>query len=389
VGQPPPAGSTLVCKVCKEPPACIATCGAKIYYVYGKLNQTRACIHVGTHDHPVKVGDYRDSKTEINSLIEEQVENTSRAKKSAVVLEASKVLIGSYLLQPEDAPPRKLTMEELVPVLDRCKDMASPNIRNKVMTFRLLRRYGVMDAITKLRGISLWAYVQENKFPGQGADLDKVFLFKMSEVGPGSGVDLVRRMQHGGDLQNAWVMFDHVKRVKYWTTMACHVYDSTYCRVMTIATCDMQSEDSQAQILFWQNLNLVMERNGVKAPNFKGFMADSAQANWNAVRVVYGNGNKEDPMVDRERTCLFHWTQSMVNHTEKHIPEELWEQHKKMCHQYRKAQSMEEADTLYNALRAWWVSAGIVSEKALNKLELWLAFWHYRIRQWGGFMTQV
>jgi hypothetical protein len=30
-----------------------------------------------------------------------------------------------------------------------------------------------------------------------------------------------------------------VKHVKKWTTMACHVYDSTYCRVMTIAICDM------------------------------------------------------------------------------------------------------------------------------------------------------
>ena len=246
-----------------------------------------------------------------------------------------------------------------------------------------------MDAITKLRGISLWAFVQENKFPGQGADLDKVYVFKMSEVGPGSGVDLVRRMQPGGDLENSWLMFDHVKRVRQWTTMACHVYDSTYCRVMTIASCDMQSEDCEAQIVFWRNLNLVMETNGVVEPNFKGFMADSAQANWNAVRIIYGNGKKEDRMVDWERTCQFHWTQSMVKYTEKYIPEELWEQHKKMCHQYRMARTMDEADSLYYGLQAWWVSAGAVTEKALGKLELWLAFWHFRYRQWGGFMTEV
>jgi hypothetical protein len=48
-------------------------------------------------------------------------------------------------------------------------------------------------------------------------------------------------MQPGGDLEDAWMMFDHVKRIKKWTTMACHVYDSTYCRVMIIAVCDMQS----------------------------------------------------------------------------------------------------------------------------------------------------
>jgi hypothetical protein len=61
----------------------------------------------------------------------------------------------------------------------------------------------------------------------------------MSEVGPGSGVDLVKQMQSGGDLQDAWIMFDHVKHVKKWTTMACHVYDFAYCLVMTIAICDM------------------------------------------------------------------------------------------------------------------------------------------------------
>ena len=57
--------------------------------------------------------------------------------------------------------------------------------------------------------------------------------------GPGSGVDLVKRMQARGDLQCSWMMFDHVKQMKEWTTMACHVYDSLYCKVMTIAVCDM------------------------------------------------------------------------------------------------------------------------------------------------------
>ena len=101
------------------------------------------------------------------------------------MLEASKVLIGNYLLQPDDVPPKKLTLEEFLPVFDRYKDMASPNIRNKVMTFRFLRRYGIIYSITKLCGIILWAFVQENKFTGQEVGLEKVFVFKMSKVGPG------------------------------------------------------------------------------------------------------------------------------------------------------------------------------------------------------------
>jgi hypothetical protein len=96
-----------------------------------------------------------------------------------------------------------------------------------------------MDSITILRGCSNWPYVQKNMFPSQGSNSDKVFLFKMSEVGPCSGVDLVKQMHLGGNLHDAWIMFNHVKRVKKWTTMACHIYDSTYYRVMTIAICNM------------------------------------------------------------------------------------------------------------------------------------------------------
>jgi hypothetical protein len=57
VGQPAPAGSTLLCKICKAPPICFATCAARIYYVYGAANMTRACLHLGVHEHPVKVGE--------------------------------------------------------------------------------------------------------------------------------------------------------------------------------------------------------------------------------------------------------------------------------------------------------------------------------------------
>jgi hypothetical protein len=167
------------------------------------------------------------------------VERTPHATNSSIVMEATKELLGELLLRPEGVPAKTFTFEELVPVLDKCRYMNSPSIKNDVTSFRYIRRYGVMDGITMLRGCSNWPYVQENLFLGQGSDSDKVFVFKMSEVGLGSDVDLVKRMQPGGDLEDTWMMFDHVKRVKKWTTMACHVYDSTYCRVMTIAICNM------------------------------------------------------------------------------------------------------------------------------------------------------
>jgi hypothetical protein len=57
VGQPAPAGSSLIYKICKVPPVCITTCTARICYLFGATNMTRACLYLGIHEHPVKVGE--------------------------------------------------------------------------------------------------------------------------------------------------------------------------------------------------------------------------------------------------------------------------------------------------------------------------------------------
>jgi hypothetical protein len=117
-------------------------------------------------------------------------------------------------------------------------------------------------------------YIHGNIFSGQGKD--KMYIFKMLEDGPGSGVDLDKCMQPGGDLENEWLIFDHVKLVQEWTTMVCHMYDAAYCKVMTIAVCDMQSEDTKVQCIIWRELNNFIRKNDVENPNFKGFMANRA-----------------------------------------------------------------------------------------------------------------
>jgi hypothetical protein len=207
---------------------------------------TRACVHLGVHKHPVKVGEDYEFKQRTCKLIEEQVERTPKAANSAIIMGASKELVGELLIDPEGAPIRKFDLDELVLILEKCKYMSYPSIKNDFTAFRYIRRFGVMVGIAILRGYSHWAYVQENKFPGQGSDSNTVFVFKMSKMGPRSGVHLIKQMQSGEDLEDVWIIFDHVKRVKHWTTIACHVYDSAYCRVMTIAVCDMQSEDATA-----------------------------------------------------------------------------------------------------------------------------------------------
>ena len=59
----------------------------------------------------------------------------------------------------------------------------------------------------------------------------------------------------------------------------------------------MHSKDATTQTLFWENLIVVMVENGVSSMCFKGFMEDSAQANWNGVRKIYSDGDPSLPMV--------------------------------------------------------------------------------------------
>ena len=110
---------------------------------------------------------------------------------------------------------------------------------------------------------------------------------------------------------------------------------------MTIAICDMQSKDTEVQVQFWRSLNAVISQHGVYNPNFKGFMADSAMANWNGVRIVYSSGSAHKVMENRERTCLLHWSNSLHKHTQKHIKQSLQQHHIALCKQYKESKSVD------------------------------------------------
>ena len=94
-------------------------------------------------------------------------------------------------------------------------------------------------------------------------------------------------------------------------------------------------------------------------------------------------------MLGRERKCYFHWSQSLEKHTKLFIKHDLEDKHRHSCLQYRNTISMDEAETWYLAIRAWWSSSEATSEIGLKHLELWLAFWHFDYRQWSGFMELV
>ncbi len=57
----------------------------------------------------------------------------------------------------------------------------------------------------------------------------------------------------------------------------------------------------------WTKFNEIMLKHGFPKPKFKGFMANNTQANWNAIKIVYGFGDLYVMMVDKKCTYLFHW----------------------------------------------------------------------------------
>ena len=151
MGFKAPTGSTIVCKSFNVPSTCVDVYPAKIYYVTATPHMTRACRHLGSHDHPIKSGDHRDFIDLTESLIGEQVEHTPSATRSTIVLDTAKEVLGPLLLAKECKPQKILQLDELQVIFDRCKHLTSPNIRNAVTTFR--------------------KFVQQNRFPRQGAGL--------------------------------------------------------------------------------------------------------------------------------------------------------------------------------------------------------------------------
>ena len=128
VGRPLPPESTPWLQHLQRAPKCVALYSARIFYVHGDDTSQRACTHLGHHNHLVKVGDYRQSCKKIDALIQEHVEQTPHAMVSKIVMEASKDLLGKYLICNKGDPPTVLSLNKLEPVFDSCTELNSPSI---------------------------------------------------------------------------------------------------------------------------------------------------------------------------------------------------------------------------------------------------------------------
>lgn len=103
--------------------------------------------------------------------------------------------------------------------------------------------------------------------------------------------------------------------------------------------------------------------------------------------TVYGD-DPNIPMIGKERSCLFHFMDSVRKRTEKNIKVESRNDHIALCLQWRNSIDKEGADAVYNQIVSWW-KLGHAYESCLKELESWLAWWKNRIHRWGKFVVTV
>ena len=100
-------------------------------------------------------------------------------------------------------------------------------------------------------------------------------------------------------------------------------------------------------------------------------MADEANANWLAVRTVYFGGAKKR-VPTKERSCIFHWEQSIVNHTRKCICPSFQEEHKCLCQKWQNAPSDVVVENCKNEIRKFWHARNAIKDE-IPSLETWHA----------------
>ena len=131
----PSKDSIVVCRVCKIPPTCISHCDGRIYYIIDSSEVSRACIHLGRHNHPISKGQCRKSLNSISNLIAQEVEKTCTAKAFAIAMAASKEFLDTFLVHSGEEPKEMLKGSALDVVMDKVQLLSSPNIRSIVASF--------------------------------------------------------------------------------------------------------------------------------------------------------------------------------------------------------------------------------------------------------------
>ncbi|CAM6093771.1 unnamed protein product [Calypogeia fissa] len=313
---------------------------------------SRVAMHVGNHTHPAKFTPKRTQEALVRALMEDTLKRSPGAKPSVVRSETIKALQDIF----EDKVASLITKDEAADLEETLAVLSDWSVvRNMI---RSIKKYthasSDLQMLLELKKKMVMPFVQSILFPGQSLNVDeRPHIFKMSTTGPGSGLDLIRRMQPGGDLEKSWIMSDVMHRTldDKWCTMSAHVYDHHYRGLCTIFTCELVSQDTLLLQTAWKVMRRICKDHGLSNVQFTGFMADNADVGWNAIRNKFWNG-KVCP--SRERSDSFHWAQSVQRVTTKYIHPDKRAEHKRLFDSLQDVGNFIVAFRIFEQLKDWW-----------------------------------
>jgi hypothetical protein len=125
----------------------------------------------------------------------------------------------------------------------------------------------------------------------------------------------------------------------------------------------------------------VMKANGIHMPQFKGFMVDNAQVNWNVVWIVFTHLEIHPNQCPINNELAFSIWFNLWRSTPLNLFGCLiWGQNTwKFATTIRIPKHFDETNAKFEVLRSWWHSFSIVIGIHLEKINHWLAFWHFWI----------
>ena len=127
-----PQKCTILYRICKSTPSCLKLCSCKMFYITSKNPlMSRACIHFGSHDHIVAIGDCREAMDIIREKVRDQVARTPDVKASAISLAVGRELLMKGLVD-ESGDEKKLSEEDFVQVLEKWSTLSTPRMDNMI-----------------------------------------------------------------------------------------------------------------------------------------------------------------------------------------------------------------------------------------------------------------
>jgi hypothetical protein len=173
---------------------------------------------------------------QVKLLLEDEVSCTLFVTNFVIVLAANEMFLFVHFLHKDgDNPMELLQGDKLNQVMDKFVELYSPNIRNLMSSLKHhSKSQAYLSNILTFKYKNGYAYIQETIFQVNSLEkkcsLSKCPCTKMP-------IDLIWCSEC--NLEATFKHVDHVKCVDGWMTLVCHVYDLVYCKVMTIALCDM------------------------------------------------------------------------------------------------------------------------------------------------------